>query len=190
MGLLAALPKDAISERDSGDYPLWRSVPVRPFVVLDEGRLRGTRWGIYAFRGRGKTGGERPCLTVVTLSARGEVGHSSECGPLAPESGPDVPPITVLMGGTYELPNGEVVGEAVVGMSFAQSLAKARISLEPGGSVMSKTRYLSAKQAKKSHVDRFRYLALPLQRDVCVKHVTGFSRDGQTFLDANDDECR
>lgn len=172
------------------DFPLWKDIPVKAFAVVGEGRVRGTRWAAYVFRGASKReGGKRPCIDVAHIAANGAYGYSTECGPLAPVQGPDVPPVFALSGGNHSNGAGGPIGESLIGVTFAPQVVEVRFELDSDMSIARPTSYLSRRQSKKAHVRRFRYIAMGLAQDVCIKRVTGVDAQGRTVLDAATGEC-
>ena len=185
----AGVSKVAIEYRGGAEFdafPLWKDVPVKAFAVAAEGRVRGTRWAAYVFRGTpSREGGKRPCIDVAHISANGAYAYSIECGPLAPAQGADVPPIFALTGGS----SGSGVGESIIGMTLAPEVVRVRLELGSGMSITRPTAYLSSRQSRKAHVVRFRYLAVGLAQDVCIRRVIGVDEQGRTVLDAATGEC-
>jgi hypothetical protein len=184
-----------VKHRDGAEFenfPLWKDVPVKAFVVAGEGRVRGTRWAAYVFRGASnRVGGQRPCIDVAHISSNGAYAYSIECGALAPAQGRDVPPVFTLSGGSHSnKPGGPIVGESFIGMTFASQVSEVQLDLSSGMSIVHRTTYLSKRQSRKAHVRRFRYIAFGLGRDVCISHVTGLDKERQTVIDADTGECR
>lgn len=178
-------------EREFDRFPLWKDVPVRAFASLGEGKVHGTRWAVYIFRGAAKReGGKRPCIDVAHISADGIYGYSIECGPLAPAQGLDVPPVLALTSGSHRNKAGApVLGETFLGMTFASRVKEVRLDLNSGKSITRETSYLSARQSKKAHLVRFRYIVAGLALDACIRHITGVDGQGQTVIDADTEEC-
>lgn len=173
------------------DFPLWKDVPTTAFAVMGKGRVRGTRWAAFVFRGTPKReGAKRPCVQVAHISANGMYGYSSECGPLAPAQGSNVPPVYAFTGGSHRDRVGEpVVGESFIGMTFAPQVFNVQLGLSSGEHITRRTKVLSLRQSRKAHVRSFRYIALGLASDVCISHVTGLNAQGETVIDASTNEC-
>jgi hypothetical protein len=158
-------------------FPLWKDIE-GPFATLDEGHLPdGTRWAVFGSRAVGKSWGRRePCVTVARITRFGDYAHANGCGPLSPE-GPNRPPVYVSISGAYEKhPDGPVVGEAFMGLTFKRTVRRVTLLFSDGGRLTRPTRLLNPKQSRKTGLVRFSYLALGMQRDVCVSTVIGYDQ--------------
>lgn len=178
--------------KDVEDFPLWMSVPSKAFAVLGEGVVRQTRWALYVYRGRGKEGAERPCLDLATIYFGVGEGESfrngTACGPLAPPAKRIVTTKADLQ--VQKKIDGPIVGSSVLGMAVGSHVATLEVELDPDGKVVGKTRYLSARQAAKAHVRRFRYFTLARAKKICLDAVEGFSFNAEKVLDYEfADEC-
>lgn len=169
------------------EYPLWKTLPTSAFAVLREGTVARSRWGIYAYRGDGPAGGSRPCIEEVNLTFEGGLSTSgSSCGPLPTG---DKPPIFTLTGLSWKYPGRAVIGETVIGMVVSKSVSRVSINVNPVPKVVRRTRYLSVSQARKARIQRFRYVALAIPRDVCLMGVEGFDIGGRRVLNTGLDPC-
>jgi hypothetical protein len=74
-------------------------------------------------------------------------------------------------------------------MTFAPSVVRVRVEVEPGPPISAPTKYLSMSQAAKVHIARYRYLAVSVGREICVKQVLGFGSDGTQLFAADGEEC-
>lgn len=168
------------------EYPLWRAVPTSRFAVLGEGVVRTTRWGIYAYRPKGRNGAGRPCLEEVNLSFKGLYHDGASCGPLAP---PAKMPVFTLSGSSYQYEGHREVGEAVLGMALAPTVRRVMLELSPGPPVTRLTRQLSPRQAQKAEVEPFRYVTVTRPRDVCLRGVTAYDLAGNEVLSTPRNHC-
>ncbi len=159
------------------DFPLWMGLRGKAFAVLDEGTVRQVRWGVYAFRGTGSFAGEKPCLELAMLSYGGGAGGASfqtnsSCGPLAP---PAHRVVLVKNGFSMQKAvNGPTASATVFGMTLGPSVKEVRVGLRPNPAELRATRYVSARQARKAHVQRFRYVAFGIPRAACFEDLMGF----------------
>jgi len=186
-------PLDSTADTLSGfaGFPLWKDVPVREFATLHEGRSqRGTRWGVYAFNrlGGGAAARKSPCILLASISSSGEYGYSSECGPLAPSSGPQVAPVTVGSSSSRLGNAGGESGESFWAMTFAGEVRRVELEGTAPRSLF-RTSLLSLNQSKKAHLQRFRYLAFSVQRNVCPSRILAKDAGGATVLDAAFSDC-
>lgn len=172
-------------------FPLWKAVPVSDFALLDEGIRGNLRWAVYAYRrDRSAWAATHPCIVLATITREGGYGSVPSCGALSPISGATAPPVSVLIGETYSnRVGGRVVANTAFGMSFGRQVETVKVGVEPGQAVTLKTEYLSATQARKVRVPRFRYIAASIARDVCFEHVEGFNASNVLVLDADFNEC-
>lgn len=172
-------------------FPLWKAVPSKSFATLGDGMLHGTHWAVYAYNGvKGKESRHKPCLVVAHITRNGAYGSSTECGPLAPSLGSSVPPVYTLFSTSYRYgSHGPQIGETFIGMSIRANIANVIIEVEPGASITRSTRYLSEAQSKKAHLVRFRYLAVALNREVCVRRIVAKDLIGNSVVNADTGEC-
>jgi hypothetical protein len=84
---------------------------------------------------------------------------------------------------------GRTIEASYTAVSVAKDVSRVELGLVPGPNVVRDTKMLSAAQARKSHLDRFRYLALALPRVVCISTITGFDALGEEVFSAEMDEC-
>ena len=155
-------------------------------VVLGEGKVRQLSWRISAYR-RKNGSPERPCVIEQNLISGGYA-QGVECGPPAPK-GEDA--LFTQFSASFEQgPGGPKVGATSMALLFAEDIVKVRLDLRPGPSQTRKTRLLNTKQANKSGLDPFRYLALGVARDVCVARIVGFDADGVQVLDQPRSACK
>jgi len=171
-------------------FPLWKDIPTKAFAVLGRGKVRGTRWEVFAFRGPSASlGGKQPCIQVAHITLNGMYGYSRECGPLAPARGLTTTPVYALTGSSHrDTPGGPTVGESFLGMTVSSQVIDLRLELS-GPSISRRTRLISARQSRKANVRQFRYIALGLARDACISHVVGVNLQGSVLIDADANEC-
>lgn len=170
------------------DFPLWKDVPGRSFAKLGGGRLRnGSRWAAFASRvGGGSRGGDNPCLTVARITRFGEYGAPHGCGPLAP-AGQD-PPVMAMMTTSANLP-GQGKGETIISMSFKPFITSVKISTGSNNFLYRRTQMLNRYQQRKTHLSRFRYVSLGLEKVICIAKIVGFNADGDVAFEAVIGEC-
>lgn len=173
------------------DFPLWREVPGR-FAKIAEARLPdGTRWAAYVSRtAAGRRGRENPALTVTRITAVpgfGEYNHSDAGGPLAPIR-EGWSPVTAIMLGFGPYP-GEGKGETFVAMSFKPSIASILIRLANGEAIREPTHSLNRYQRRKTHLPPLRYVALGLERELCIAKVVGYDADGELAFEGRYKKC-
>lgn len=172
-------------DRGFNTFPLWMDVPGRTFITLREGRLGdGTRWAVYASRvGQGQRGRKNPCLSVARITHAGGYGDAHRCGEPTPSG--NQPPVYVSITGSYQnRPDGPVIGEAVMGLSFRVDVKRVKLVFADSGSLVRPTKLVNASQMRKTGLPAFRYVALGLQRDVCVDTVIGYNQSGETIFEA------
>ena len=172
-------------------FPLWKDVPGRSFAKLGEGRLKsGTRWGVYASRvGSRRTRREEPCISAARITVGGRYTDAHGCGPLAPQPGSDPPVYVTITGSGQNELNGPVVGESVLGMTFKYQVRSVLLRFSNATEMAHRTRLFNAKQMVKTGLAKFRYIAIGLQRDVCVQEVVGYSATGGQLFSRQTDLC-
>lgn len=173
------------------NIPLWKfaGVPLDAFAVLDEGIVRKTRWGLYAFRGKKSA---TPCLALVDLYFGGvrhafSVHDQHACG-----SGGDLgsSPITVHLGYEYQLgPNSPVVNADALGFALQSQVRRVSVEVAPGTYKTFTTRMMSQQQGYKAQVKPFRFLAFGLAREVCVGSLEGFDNEGGLVFASAPEQC-
>lgn len=174
-------------------FPLYKDVSGNgPFATLVEGQLpNGSRWGAWASRvGRGRQGFERPCLSLARITRGGEYRDAHVCGKLVPTGESKSVPVYVSINRSYQTkPNGPFHGESVLGLSFRPGVRSAVLKYSKGGQVQRRTHLFNSKQQRKTKLPPFRYIALALQDDVCVKTVIGYSKEGAQLFTAETGLC-
>jgi hypothetical protein len=171
-------------------FPLWEDVPGPKFATLGGGKLSNdTRWAAYVSRLEpGKKAFENPCLTVASITRRGIYGHAAHCGPLAPAT--KQPPVYVSVSASYRnRPNGPIIGETAMALSFANSVTRVELMMSSGELMIRRTKLLNERQRRKTHLPPLRYLAMGLQRDVCVASVIGYDEADQVLFEHPTDLC-
>lgn len=172
------------------DFPLWREVPGRSFAKLDEGRLPdGTRWAAYVSR-VGRSGRESPTLTVARIDGTpgfGQYKKSSAGGPLAPIR-EGWSPVTAIMSGMGPFPEQEIA-ETILAMSVKPSVSSIRITLANGEAIRKRTHLLNEYQRRKAHLRALRYVALGLERELCIAKVVGYGADGNFEFEGRYKKC-
>jgi hypothetical protein len=185
-------PRVGADDAPYKDFPLDKDVPGRSHAILDEGMLPDhTRWGAYASR-VGRRSGARwhPCVSVARITRAGEYGHAAACGPLSPSGDRRDVPVNASISGAYnERPDGPVTGEWIGAMSFDRTIRKVQLAFSDGGSVVRPTKMLNAYQRSKVHLVKFSYIAVALQRDVCVEEIIGYDSRGVSVLEAGTELC-
>lgn len=186
-GSCSALSEGARISSENDGFPLWKDVPGRTFAKLGEGKLpNGTRWGAYASRvGAGTRGRENPCVSVASITAFGAYSPAHECGPLAPVK-EGWPPVTAMF--TISGP-GQEEGETFMAMSFNTSIASILITSEKGEAIRRHTHLLNRYQRRKTQLPPLRYVALGLERAICIANLVGYSADGEVAFEALFKEC-
>ena len=174
------------------EIPLWRyaGLPRDSFAVLDEGIVRKTKWGLYAFRSK-RTGD--PCLALVDLLFAGvhhafSVHSERSCRPSASL---DRRPISVHSGYQYQ----ERVGAPIVsadglGFGFSDQVSHVSMDLQSGTHRTFAPRMMSSQQARKAGVMPFRYLAVGVASEVCIDRVEGFDDAGNQLFAYAPEQCR
>jgi hypothetical protein len=124
---------------------------------------------------------------VSRISAVGEYGLSSGCSALAPAPGSEDPPLYRLLG----VAGGKEVSEPATffGVLVSPEVVKATVEMEPGGTVTRKPQLLGDRKHREAAVVPLRYLAFVVNRDVCVRGISGFNDLGEKVIDAIYDEC-
>lgn len=171
-------------------FPLWKDVLGPKFATLGGGKLSNdTRWAAFVSRLEpGKKAFDNPCLTVASITHHGIYGHAAGCGPLAPAT--KEPPVYISVSASYRnRPNGPIIGETAMALSFANSVARVELRMSSGGQLIRRTKLLNERQRRKTHLPPLRYLAMGLQRDVCVASVTGYDQAGQVLFESPTDLC-
>jgi hypothetical protein len=98
--------------------------------------------------------------------------------------------VYVSISGSYNnRPGGPVIGESVSAFSFDLSVRKVVIGLSTGDSLLRQTKLFNARQQAKTGLTKFRYVALGMQRDICVATITGYDVRGSVVLDAETQLC-
>lgn len=166
----------------SPNLPLWRALPTRSFAILGEGKLKERSWGVYAFLKK-RQGHSRPCIENVVGRSIGrsisiQTGSPS-CGLLAPERPSPVTSETVLSN----------VGGVIVGMTVAPEVRRIELHFQGTGSRQIATHIMSAAQAKKAHLRRFRYIAAGFPKAECLLQTIGFDATGATLFEGPMAEC-
>jgi hypothetical protein len=174
--------------QEFADFPLWKDVPANKFATLSEGRNRlGTRWALYAYRGRSAT---RPCILLASITRLGKYSSSFGCGWLAPRGGPNIPPVTVGSSNSIFGHNGKGArAESFFAMTASAESVQVDLGIEGGGTVGTSAKYLSPRQARKAKVVRFRYVAFVRPYAACVDDVIGYDGLGNTLFSASLNEC-
>jgi hypothetical protein len=162
-------------------FPLWKDVPGRTFAVLAHKSKGEAEWAAFASRGgKSSRSRKRPCITVAIFTRDNRYANAGSCGPLAPEAGLRHPPIHPLIGGSTG---------SYFAMSFTRQVIRVDLELQSGAHIGPRVTPLSRRQAQKSHLARFHYVARSFARDTCIQAIKGYSADGTLIVDANTDEC-
>ena len=197
LGLCFGICRDqALANSPYASFPLSKDVSGNgPFATLGEGQLpNGTRWGAWASRvGKGRRGYEQPCLSLARITRSGEYAAVHGCAPLGPskdQSAAKYQPNYVYIGATYQTrPDGPVVGETVLGLTFASAVRSVVLKYAGGGQLQRRTRLFNSKQQRKTKLPPFRYIALALQEDVCAESVVGYGENGAELFSSDTVLC-
>jgi hypothetical protein len=186
----------ALANNPYASFPLSKDVSGNgPFATLGEGQLPNeTRWGAWASRvGAGRRGYERPCLSLARITRFGEYSAVHGCAPLKPAKGQrwaKFQPNYAYIGATYQTrPNGPLIGETVLGLTFDRRIRSVVLKYAGGGQLQRRTRLFNSKQQKKTKLPPFRYIALALQDDVCAETVVGYGKNGAELFSAETVLC-
>jgi hypothetical protein len=171
------------------DFPLWREVPGR-FAKIDEAKLRsGTRWAAYVSRvGAGRSGRENPTLTVARITdtpGHGDYNDESASGPLAPIR-EGWSPVTAIFA-TFDSPWEK--GQTILAMSFKPSIASILIMTADGEAIRKRTHLLNGYQRHKTHLPFMRYVALGVERELCLAKVVGYDADREVVFEGPYKKC-
>jgi hypothetical protein len=180
--------KESAGPYDS--FPLWKDVPGKSFATLGDGKLpNGTRWAAYVSRfGPGRKARRNPCVTVASITRKGIYGKAGGCGPLAPTT--REPPLYVSVSSSYRTKQGgPAFGETVMALSFANSVTRVELLTYSGEQLSLPTKPLSDRQRQKTQLPASRYVAMGLQRDVCVATVIGYDATGGVLFESDTDLC-
>lgn len=94
-------------------------------------------------------------------------------------------PVYLSIAGSYQArPDGPLVGETFMGLSFHPSVRSVLLEYEDGGQLRRPTKFFNAKQQKKTKLPPFRYIAIALQDDVCVASIVGYAKNGTELISA------
>jgi hypothetical protein len=173
-------------------FPLAKDVSGKgPFATLAEGQLPNkTRWGVWASRvGDGRLGYERPCLSLARITQFGEYSDVHGCGTPAPTAKSSTPVYISIAGSYQRRPDGPVVGESFMALSFSPLVRSAVLEYVDGGQLRRRTQLFNPKQQRKTKLPPFRYIAVALQDDVCVSKVIGYSEDEAEVFSAETGLC-
>ena len=170
------------------DFPLWREVR-GPFAKIGEGKVpNGTRWAAYVWRGApGKSGRENPNLTVARITAFGANDEAVAGGPLAPIR-EGWSPVTAMFTALNPA-SGEGNPETFVAMSFKPSITSILIGLANGEAIRRRTHSLNRFQQRKAHLPALRYVALGMERELCIAKVVGYDADGEFAFEGRYKKC-
>jgi hypothetical protein len=183
-------PPEAHIRSSIASFPLWKSVPSGTFAVLGRGVLHGGKWEVFASPESSRDRRREPCLIVARIASDFRFGSAAGCGLPAPLNGPHHPPVNPLYTESIiRRSGGRAIEASYTALSVAQNISRVELGLVPGPNVVRDTKMLSAAQARKSHLDRFRYLALALPRVVCISSISGFDALGVEVFSAAMDEC-
>ncbi len=160
-------------------------------VTLGRGNIGGSKWSVIAFASKaskGRSGGVG-CIEAVDAPPHGRAVKRSACGRIGGPAKADEAPLYALVGSTAHSGGAEPSGQAVLGIGVAAGVAKLTVSLEPGPMASGRTHTLSRRLAAKSRLGPFRYLALAVDRNVCVARMAGFDAKGHRVFSAEPGEC-
>lgn len=141
-------------------------------VRLDHGVLGSYAWSIGVHRGLGPEGDSHPCLVATsgpaTSGSMRPISRLSLCGSL---NGSQIVVSNSSGNGADE--------RTVLGLAFGQDVRSVRIWLLGRRSRILRLALLGRSQARKAHVERFRYAALGLAGDFCLRRFTTYDSDGR-----------
>jgi hypothetical protein len=93
-----------------------------------------------------------------------------------------------LMTTSRDLP-GKVEGETIAGMSFKPFITSIKMVTATNETIHRRTHVLNIHQQRKTHLPRFRYVALGLERDVCIATISGYNAESEVVFEAPTEEC-
>lgn len=181
--VVSTVPAVATSAQDGKDFrfPLWKDVPGHSFAVLAHQKTGKAEWAAFASRGASSAKSRnRPCITVAVFTRDNRYANVGSCGPPAPELGLRHPPIHPLIG--------ESTG-SYFAISVTRQVVRIDLELRSGVHISPHVHTLASRQAQKTHLTEFNYIAQSLARDTCIRTITGYATDGTIILEADTDEC-
>ena len=123
-------------------------------------------------------------MSLARITVVGEYGAVHGCGPLIPKGNQDVPNYVYIAGAFQANPDGPLIGESVLGLTFSPAVRSAVLKYVGGGQLRRQTQLFNGKQQAKTKLSPFRYIALAVQDDVCVGTVVGYSKSGSELFSA------
>jgi hypothetical protein len=126
---------------------------------------------------------------VARITRYGRYASAHRCSGLAPQADGEPPVYVALSGSEQAHPDGPVIGEVVMGLSFQTSVKEVRLNFASGGQMRRATRLFNPRQQSKTDLVPFRYVALGMQRDVCVQTVTGYDSAGLALFEEETGVC-
>lgn len=162
-------------------FPLWKDVPGDSFAVLTHQKTGRAEWAVFASRGSSsERGRKRPCITVAIFTRDNRYANAGSCGSPAPELGLRHPPIHPLIGET---------SGSYFAVSVTREVVRMDLELRSGAHINPRVRTLSQRQARKTNLVAFNYVAQSLASDTCIRTIRGYAADGTVILEAHTDEC-
>ncbi len=139
-------------------------------ILLGKGSVAQHKWFALAERKDGSNSPRDVCLTVRFGFPRAETGGANSCGPLT--STP------ILLSYSEEFGGSE---GSILAMAFVPRVYAVRLELRGRPNVMVKLRRLSVRKALKARLVRFRYGALAIKGQFCLKRFVTYARDGSVI---------
>jgi hypothetical protein len=84
---------------------------------------------------------------------------------------------------------GQEAGETFMAMSFKTSIVSLLITPEKGEAIRRRTHALNRHQRDKTHLPSLRYVALGLERAICIANLVGYNSAGEVAFEAPFKEC-
>lgn len=142
-----------------------------PFAVLEHGQKGSYEWRVYTspFDRQQKAG--PPCINVSLereLRPISEAETFMACGRVAP--------LPIVMQSASGMGEKRVT---VAGMAFDREVRLVKIPLSDGRAAMRRPRIISARTARKAHVERFAFLAFAVARGLSIGRVIGYDAQGR-----------
>lgn len=141
-----------------------------PYAVLDHGKTGGYEWRIFTSPMKRSARRSLPCVNVTAepkLRPITEAKVFMSCGAVKP----------------FPINTQVAVGEGtrkvtVAGMAFDRAVRIVKISLSDGRAVRRRPQIISARSARKAHVEPFAFLAFAVARGLSIGRIIGYDASG------------
>ena len=143
-------------------------------IVLDEGKREQFRWAVSLKRGKGKSGGRRPCIDGSLLSTRPNASGLYEqsslqvCGVVKSGAPPNV--VSLSAGKRDEV--------TAMGIVVEPRITAVALDLDAIGERMIPLRPLNERQRRNAGVRNLRYAAFSLPGATCLRQIIGYGKTG------------